>query len=63
MEVVKAMIHDQDIQIYPWIEETRTIVYVQNIISHNVLGNKTPEEFFSGEKSEVSHLYIFGCLM
>ena len=39
----------------------RTTVYVQNISPHRVLGNKTPEEMFSGEKPEVSHLRIFGC--
>ena len=43
MEVVKAMIHDQDIPMYLWAEETRTTVYVHNIISHSALGNKTPE--------------------
>ena len=26
-----------------------------------MLGNKTPEEMFLGEKPEVSHLKIFGC--
>ena len=36
-------------------------VYIQNRISHSALGNKTPEEKFSGEKPEVSHLKIFGC--
>jgi hypothetical protein len=36
-------------------------VYVQNRSPHKVLENKTPEEMFSGEKSEVNHLRIFGC--
>ena len=47
MEVVKAMIHYQDLIMCLWAEETRTTVYVQNRISHNALGNKTPEEMFS----------------
>ena len=61
MEVVKAMIHVQDLPMHLWVEAARTAVYVQNRISHNALGNKTLEEMFSGEKAEVSHLKIFGC--
>jgi hypothetical protein len=61
MEAVKAMIHDQDLSMYLWEEATRIAVYVQNISPHKVLENKTPEELFSGEVLEVSHLRIFGC--
>ena len=46
-----------------WAKETRTYVYVHNHTPHRVLDNKTPEEAFSGEKPEVSHLRIFGCLV
>ena len=48
MEVVKAMIHYQDLPMYLWAESTRTTIYVHNRISHSALGNKTPEEMFSG---------------
>jgi hypothetical protein len=61
MEVVKTMIHDQDLPMHLWEEATRTTVYVRNRLSHSALGFKTPEEMFSGKKSEVSHLKIFGC--
>ena len=61
MEVVKSMIHDQDLPMYLWTEATRTTIYVQNQISHSALGNKAPEEIFSSEWPEVSHLNIFGC--
>jgi hypothetical protein len=63
MEVVKTMIHDQDLPMCLWAEAARTAVYVQNQLSHSALGFKTPEEMFSGKKSEVSHLKIFGCLV
>ena len=43
-----------------WAEAARTTVYVQNGSPHTVLANKIPEEMFSGEKPEVSHLRIFG---
>ena len=61
MEVVKSMIHDQDIPMHLWAEAKKTVVYVQNILSHNLLGNKTLENMFTGENHEASHLKIFGC--
>ena len=33
MEAVKTMIHDQDLPMHPWVEETRESVYVKNIFS------------------------------
>jgi transposase InsO family protein len=61
MEAMKTMIHDQDIPMNLMDEATRTIVYVQNILSNSALGFKTPEEMFTGKKPKVSHLKIFGC--
>jgi hypothetical protein len=61
MEVVKTMIHDQDLPMCLWAEATMTTIYVQNRLSHSALGFKTPEEMFTGKKPEVSHLKIFGC--
>jgi len=61
MEVVKAMIHDQDLSMYLWAEVARTVDYVQNIMPHRELGNKTLKDLFSRKKPEVSHLRIFGC--
>ena len=55
------MIYDQDLPMLLWEEAARTVVYVQNIISHTTLGFKSPEEMFMGKKLEVSHLKIFGC--
>ena len=62
MEVVKAMIHDKYLPMYDlWEEESRTIIYVHNRVSHSTLGNKTLEDMFTKENPEVSHLKIFGC--
>ena len=58
---MKTMIHDQDLPMHFWAEAARTTVYVQNRVSHNALGFKTPEDMFTGKKPEVSHLKIFGC--
>ena len=63
MEAMNAMIHDHDLPMHLWAEAARTAVYVQNRTSHRVLGNKTPEEMFTKEKPEVSHLRIFECLV
>ena len=43
-----------------WVQEVRTKVYVQNMISHNALRNKTTEEMLTDERSKVFHLKIFG---
>ena len=61
MEATRAMLHDQDIPMHLWVEAARTAVYVHNHTPHRVIQNKTPEEVFSGNKPEVSHLRIFGC--
>jgi hypothetical protein len=61
MEVVKTMIHDQDLSMCLWAEAAMTIVYAQNRLSHSALGFKTPKEMFTRKKPEVSHLKIFGC--
>lgn len=46
IEAVKAMIHDQDLQMHLWAEAARTTIYVQNRSPHRVLGNTTPKEMF-----------------
>jgi hypothetical protein len=55
------MMHDQDLPTSLWAEATRTAVYIQNRSPHSILGEKTPEEVFSGEKPDVGHLRIFEC--
>jgi hypothetical protein len=61
MEVVKTMIHDQDLLMCLWAEATMAVVYVQNRLSHSALRLNTLEEMFNEKKPEVSHLKIFGC--
>ena len=43
-------------------EACNTIVYIQNRTTHRALRKKTPEEVFTGKKSEVGHLRIFGSM-
>jgi transposase InsO family protein len=61
MEVVKTMIHDQDLPMCLWAKVAMAAVYVQNRLSRSALGFKTLEEMFTGKKPEVSHLKICGC--
>ena len=56
MEVVKVMLHDQNLPMHLWAEAARTVVYVQNRTPYHVLDNKTLEEAFSGEKPKFNHL-------
>jgi hypothetical protein len=46
-----------------WYKQQRLKCTYRKKIPHKVLENKTPEEMFSGEKPEFSHLNIFGCLV
>ena len=56
------MLHDQSLPFFLWAEACSTTVYLQNRSPHRAVGNKTPEESFSGKKPEVSHFRIFGYL-
>jgi hypothetical protein len=59
---VRAMLHDQGLPLFLWDEDCNIAVYLQNMSPHRVLGDKTPEEDFSGKKPNVGHFRIFGCL-
>jgi hypothetical protein len=48
--------------LFLWVEACYTAVYLQNRSPHRVLGDKNPEEDFSGKKSEVGHFRIYGYL-
>ena len=63
MEVVKTMIHDQDLPMHLCVEATRMKFYVHNILSHSSLGFKTPKEMFIGKNPELSHLKIVGSIV
>ena len=60
MGAARAMLHDQGIPMYLWVESCNTMVYVQNHCPHRVLGMSTPEEAFTSNKPDISHLKIFG---
>jgi len=41
------MIHDQDVPMFLWGEETGTTIYILNRSPHRILEDKTPEEAFA----------------
>jgi len=50
LEVSHAMLHGQKVPKFLWAEATHAVVYVQNMVPHQALENKTPEEIFIGVK-------------
>ena len=56
----KAMLFDQGLPLFLWVEAYRTAVYIQNRCPHAALGRKTLEEVFTGTRPDVSHIRIFG---
>lgn len=58
----RAMIHDQGLPLFLWVEACNIVVYLQNRSPHSILKNMTPEEAFTKEKPHVGHLHIFGCI-
>jgi hypothetical protein len=45
------MIHDQQLPMFLWVEESMNVVYVQNISPHKNLRNMTPKEAFIGSEA------------
>jgi transposase InsO family protein len=56
----RAMIHDQGLPMFLWVEACCTVVYIQNRSPHTILGKLIPEEIYTGSRPNVSHLLIFG---
>ena len=63
MGETRAILHDQGLLLHLWAEACNTIVIVQNISPHRILGMSTPKEDFLGKRPNVSHFKIFGSLV
>jgi transposase InsO family protein len=53
--VARAMLYDQDLPKFLWVEACSTAIYIHNRSPHKVLGRLTPEESFTGKKLEVGY--------
>ena len=60
--VVRAMLDDQSLPLFIWVEACSTFDFVQNRIFHRSLGFKTPKEMFMRKNPKIGHFRIFGCL-
>jgi len=58
--VAWEMLHDQGLSLPLWAEACNTSIYVQNKSPHRILRMSTPEEYFSGKKSDMADFRIFG---
>jgi hypothetical protein len=56
VEAYKAMIHDHNLPMHLWEEESNVVVYVHNRSPHKILGNKALEKVFIEKKPKVSSL-------
>jgi hypothetical protein len=59
-EAARAMMYDQNLPLFLWVEAASTAVYIQNMSPHKSLEEKTPEEVFTGINPLFDHLRIFG---
>ncbi|KAJ3693375.1 hypothetical protein LUZ60_008855 [Juncus effusus] len=60
LEMVRSMLKGKDMPKEFWAEAVQCAVYVQNRCPHAMLGEKTPQETWSGQKPTVSHFKVFG---
>jgi glutaredoxin len=61
MECARNMILVQGLELEFWGEAMNTVVYIKNQCPTKVFDSKTPQEAWSGRKTNVSHLRVFGC--
>jgi hypothetical protein len=38
------------------------VVYIKNMVPHSAVEDAVPEELWSGEKMDLSHLRVSGCM-
>lgn len=61
LEMVRIIIHENNLPKYLWIEAVNTICYVRNRIYVRLIHNKTSYELFKVRKPTISYFHQFGC--
>lgn len=62
IEMARALLHHARLPPQFWAEAVATAVCIKNRCPHKAVdGNKTPEEAYSNNKPDLSHLRVFGC--
>ena len=62
VDMTRSMLKTKGMPKEFWAEAVMCSVYVQNRCPHQILGQKTPQEFWSGHKPNVGHLRVFGSI-
>ncbi|XP_039313806.1 uncharacterized protein LOC105196674 isoform X1 [Solenopsis invicta] len=62
VEKARCMMQDADSNEKMWAEAVNTAVYLKNRSPHKAVKGKTPQEIWTGEKVDLSHLKVFGCI-
>lgn len=62
MEMVRSIMKEKELPAKFWGEAVRHAVYVLNRLPTRALTGVTPYEAWKGDKPDVSHIRVFGCL-
>lgn len=61
VEIGRTLLQDSGLGAKYWVEVTRTAAYLKNRSPSKAVIGMTPEEAWTGEKPDLSHLRTFGC--
>jgi hypothetical protein len=62
VEITCAMLNEKNLPNYFWAETVSTTVYIMSRTPIATVHGMTPEEKFTGKKSDVSQFRMFGCI-
>ena len=62
VEMVRNMLHAQNLDKSFWAEAVVNAVYTRNRCPTRVLDSITPEEAWSGRRPCIAHMRVFGCV-
>lgn len=60
--MTRSFLKCMDLPVFLWGEEVRHSVYILNHLSTRALSTQTPHEVLTGEKPNLGHIRIFGCI-
>jgi len=63
LDMVRTMLKSKNVPKELLAEAMQCVIHVQNRCPHAMLNEKTPQEVWSGRKSSVSHLKVFGSIV
>lgn len=62
VEKARTLLQDAGCEKRMWAESINAAVYLKNRSPHKAVKDKTPEEVWTGEKVNLGHLRVFGCI-